>query len=66
MPLYDIVFLIFIGIMLGLIFLGVSKNTLTEYGVGLLICILVLGIIGYNIWMDITVWDASKNIKACP
>jgi hypothetical protein len=33
---------------------------LTEHGVGLLIGILVLGIIGYNIWTDLRMLKINK------
>jgi hypothetical protein len=62
MNLYDIGILSFCIIMFCLIFISVSKNILTEYGVGLLIAGLVLGIIGYNIWIDFQVWELLRKI----
>jgi hypothetical protein len=66
MTLYEIIFLIFFIIMVSIIFVGISKNILTEYGIGLLIGILVFGIIGYNVLMNLAVWEALKNIESSP
>lgn len=66
MNLYDIGFLTFCIIMICLIFIGVSKNVLTKYGIGLLIGILVLGIIAYNIWVDFQIWEMLKRIDLTP
>jgi hypothetical protein len=52
--------------MICLIFIGVSKNVLTKYGIGLLIGILVLGIIAYNIWVDFQIWEMLKRIDLTP
>jgi hypothetical protein len=66
MTLYEIISLIFFIIMVSIIFVGISKNILTGYGFGLLIGILVFGIIAFNILMNLTVWEALKNIEPCP
>jgi hypothetical protein len=63
MDLYDIGILAFCIIMVCLILISISKNILTEYGVGLLIAILVLGIIGHNIWIDFHIWELLKEIN---
>jgi hypothetical protein len=46
--------------MICLIFIGIIKNILTEYGAGFLIGVLVLGIIGYNIWTDLQTLKVNK------
>jgi hypothetical protein len=46
--------------MVCLIFVGIVKNVLTEYGVGLLIGMLVFGIIGYNILIDLQIIKINK------
>jgi hypothetical protein len=53
MGMYNIGFFAFCIILALSIFIGVSENILTKYGVGLLIGILVLGIIGYDIWANL-------------
>jgi hypothetical protein len=45
-----------------LIFLGLLKNILTKYGVGILIGILVLGIIGYDVWEGYQIQKIIQNI----
>jgi hypothetical protein len=62
MNLYDIGFLVFCMVITCLILFGVTKNVLTEYGVGLLIGVLVFGIIGYNSWTDIQNLKIIKSI----
>jgi hypothetical protein len=62
MGLYDILFLTFCVILFLLIFLGVSKNALTKYGVGLLIGILVLGVVSYDIWANLQVREVTRRI----
>jgi hypothetical protein len=46
--------------MICLIFIGIIKNILTEYGSGFMIGVLVLGIIGYNIWTDLQTLKIKK------
>jgi Kef-type K+ transport system membrane component KefB len=62
MGLYNIMFSIFCVILILLLFLDISKNVLTKYGVGLLIGILVFGIIGYNIWENYQVQEIIQDI----
>jgi hypothetical protein len=62
MGLYNIAFLIFCVILICIIFIVISKNILTEYGVGLLIGILVIGIIGWDIWVNIQYWEMMRKI----
>jgi hypothetical protein len=63
---YDIGFIFFCVIMLCFIFIGISKNILTGHGVGLLIAILVLGIIGYDLWVTFQVQEAMNQIELAP
>jgi hypothetical protein len=62
MGIYNIGFFIFCIILILLTFIGVSKNILTEYGLGLLIGVLVLGIIGYDIWEDVQIREIMQKI----
>jgi hypothetical protein len=66
MDLCDIGFLTFCVIIICLFFIGISRNLLTKYGVGLLIGILVLGIVGYNIWANFQVRELMQRIDLTP
>jgi hypothetical protein len=61
MGIYNIGFLAFCIILALLIFIGVSKNILTNYGVGLLVGILVLGIISYDIWANLKAQELMRE-----
>jgi hypothetical protein len=61
MGIYNIGFLAFCIILVLLIFIGVSRNILTNYGVGLLVGILVLGIIGYDIWANLKAQELMRE-----
>ena len=62
MDLFNIGFLTFCVILILLIFIGVSKNVLTRYGVGLLIGILVLGVISYDILANLQFREVIQEI----
>jgi hypothetical protein len=61
MGVYNIGFLAFCTVLVLLIFVGFSKNILTNYGVGLLIGILVFGMIGYDIWVSLKVQELMRE-----
>jgi hypothetical protein len=66
MGLYGIGFLIFCVVLACLILICTLTNILTEYGIGLLIGILVIGIIGYDIWEDFQFREMMREIdQAC-
>jgi hypothetical protein len=53
MEYYDIIIFASCILLILLILIGVSRNILTEYGIGILIGILVFGIIGYSIFVNV-------------
>jgi hypothetical protein len=63
MGVYNIGFLVFCIIFTLVIFIGVSKNMLTSYGVGLLIGIFVFGIIIYDIWVNFKAQELMRKIN---
>jgi hypothetical protein len=62
MGVYNIGFLVFCIILVLLIFVGISKNILTNYGVGLLVGILVFGIISYDIWANLKAQELMREV----
>jgi hypothetical protein len=66
MNLYDIGFLSFCVIMICFAFEGMSKNILTQYGFGVLIAVIVIGIIGYDIWTSFQVREVMQHIDLTP
>jgi hypothetical protein len=66
MGLYDIGFLSFCVIMICLVFVCVSKNILTRYGFGVLIAVIVIGIIGYDIWANFQVREVTRQVDLVP
>jgi hypothetical protein len=66
MGLYNIVFFFVCIAIICLAFVGVSKNILTQYGVGLLIAIFVFVIIGYDLWVNFYVCETMRKIELLP
>jgi hypothetical protein len=62
MGLYNIGFLTFCVILSCIIFIGILKNILTEYGFGLLIGILVIGIISWDILVTFQYREIIRKI----
>lgn len=63
MGLYNIVFTVFCIILILLTFLGLSKNILTSYGVGLIIGIFVFGIISYDVWVNFQIREILQQVQ---
>jgi hypothetical protein len=56
-------FFVFCVAMVIFIFVGIQKNILTRYGVGLLIAIFVFEVIGYDIWEDYQIRSTLELIN---
>jgi hypothetical protein len=62
MGVYNIGFLAFCVVLVLLISVGFLKNILTNYGIELMVGILILGIISYDIWTNFKAHELMKEI----
>jgi hypothetical protein len=60
---YNIWFILFCIVFISLVFIGILKNILTSFGVGLLVGIFILVIIGYDLLIDLRAQELIQKFN---